>query len=120
MLPILKDRDRRISRLALGGVPIGFVLIVVGLAIEDPDSSRLMPGGVSLVIASMAAAGAIVQIGSGFTCIPDVANRGRMRWVQKSDFPIPYWSTTLMLLTCALSGLTFTTAVFAWSIRILE
>jgi hypothetical protein len=64
MLPILKDRDRRITRLVLGGVPISFVLFVVGLAIEDPDSSRLMPGGVSLAITCMAAAGAVIQMGS--------------------------------------------------------
>ena len=120
MLPVLKDRDRRIARQILAGVPVGIVLVVVGLAIEDPDSSRLMPGGVSLAITSMATAGAVIQIGSGFTCIPDVVNRGRMRWVHKSEFPIPYWTTTVMLLTCAISGLTFTIAFFVWSIRILE
>ena len=120
MLPLLKDRYCRITRLVLGGVPIGFVLFVIGLAIEDPNSSRLIPGGVCLAITSAATACAVIQLRSGFTCIPDVVNRGRMRWAHKSEFPIPYWTATVMLLTCAISGLTFTTAFFVWSIRILD
>ncbi len=119
-MPIDLDKtDRRVSKLLLLLVPIGFASALAGAILRGSASDRFVLGGLSLAVAAMVGLTAYWQIRLGKTPVRESAWSSRMRWADKQERPIRYWFTTIMFAICAVGILVYSILFFVFSTEFL-
>ncbi len=111
--------DRRVSKVLLLLVPIGFVSALVGAIVRGSDGDRFVMGGLCLAMAAIVGLAAYWQIRLGKTPVRKSTWSSRMRWADKQERPIRYWFTTIMFVICAVGILVYSILFFVFSTEFL-
>ena len=97
-------------------IAVSLILIVVGLILGGGDEKRFLPGGMALCAGAMGIGGGYLMLRSGGMLGRATTWGTDLKWIDKSERPIYYWSAVLAGLACgtAIYILGILTIVFTW------